>query len=331
LSTPTPGAEGWFDALHEGVVRIADGRVLALNAAAARYLETDPERAVGAALIAVVRDHRIEEAFEAQREITILTRGRWLHIAALSDALLLRDVSEQRRARDDARELLAVLSHELRTPVTAISATLEALRYDLPSDQRQRFLVAAEAEAERLVRLLADLTVDVKAPVARSVPLRACAERALELLADTLTAHGVSVRVELPQGDVWADPDKLLQLLLNLIENAAVHGPDHAQVRVSARPSPERDGWPCVEVSDSGAPLEPASIEPLFSPHARGARAGGRGTGLGLFVVRSIAERWGGRAWGRSAPAGNVFGFEVPRRREQWVAARGGGDGGGGA
>jgi len=314
MSTSAP--EAWVDALAEGVVVVRDERVVALNAAAARFLEVDPERAVGAALIAVVRDHRIERSYLDQMPIELFTRGRWLAIGVLEGAMLLRDVSEQRRARDDARELLAVLSHELRTPVTAIRAALEALRYDMPAQQRGRFLEQAEAEADRLVRLLADLTVDVRPPAARSVPLKACARRAVELVAETLAARAVTVRYELPGGDVWADPDKLLQVLLNLIENAAVHGPAEASVRVVATSDPERDGWLHLEVIDQGGPLAPELIEPLFSPHARGARAGGRGTGLGLYVVRSIAERWGGRAWGRPCQAGNAFGVSVPRSRD---------------
>jgi len=315
-STRTPHADAWLEALSEAVVVVEDAHVRWLNAAAGSYLDVDVARALGAPLIAVVRDHRIERAFLEQEPVELFTRGRWLLVTPVPEALLLRDVSEQRRAREDARALLAVLSHELRTPVTTIRAALEALRFDLPPLQRQRFLERAEAEADRLVRLLDDLTVDVKAPAARSLPLRASARQAQELLAGTLAERQVTLRFELPSGDVWADPDKLLQLFLNLIENAVVHGPERSLVRVTAEADPEREGWLRVEVHDQGDPLPADAIDPLFSPHARGTSAGGRGTGLGLFVVRSIAERWGGRAWGRSGERGNVFGFSLPRQRE---------------
>jgi two-component system, OmpR family, phosphate regulon sensor histidine kinase PhoR len=305
-----------FDALAEGVVLVAGDRVARLNAAAATFLQVDRAAAQGAPLIAILRDHRMEAAVLERRPIELLTRGRTLELRPFPGGFLLRDVSEVRRAKDDARALLAVLSHELRTPVTTIRSVLEALRYDLPEAQRQRFLERAETEASRLVRLLEDLTVDVAPPASRSVPVREVAQRAVALVADQAHHARVTVRLDLPEGEVWCDADKLLQLFLNLIENAVVHGPPDATVSVVAHDDPERPLWLAIEVVDEGTPLEGTSIDGLFSPHARGHRATGRGTGLGLYVVRSIAERWGGRSWGRALAHGNAFGFTVPKERQ---------------
>ncbi len=306
----------WFEALNEGVVLVLDGRVLDLNPAAAALLEVDVARAVGAPLIAVVRDHRIERLVEGDGVQVFVTRGRHLAVRAFVGGLTLRDVSAERRAAETGRELLAVLSHELRTPVTTIRSALEALRLDdVPAPQRERFLAHAEAEAERLVRLLDDLTVDVAPPRARSVPWHDVFGRVATLLAAPVADRAIRLRSDLPSANVWADPDKLLQVLLNLVENAVLHGPADAEVRCVAEPDARMPGWWRLEVLDEGREVPEAEMASWFSPHARGAGVNARGTGLGLYVVRSIAERWGGVAWGRRWEGGNAFGVTVPSER----------------
>jgi signal transduction histidine kinase len=301
--------------LAEGVVCVADGVVTALNAAARQLLQIDPERAIGAPLISVVRDHRIESALSEGDAVELVLRGRHLEVVPFAGGLLLRDTTEARRAQADARELLAVLSHELRTPVTTIRASLEALSLDMPETQRLRWLARAEREADRLVRLLEDLTVEVTPPRARGVSLRELGERIGELLAEPLAERGVTLRTRLPAATAWADPDKLLQVMLNLVENAVLHGPRAAEVLLVAAADAARDGWWSVEVLDRGEPADDDVMESWFAPHARGALATQRGTGLGLYIVRSIASRWGGRTWGRRWQHGNAFGFTVPRER----------------
>lgn len=313
-------ADPWFDAVADGVVVIEGGRVVRLNAAAAAMVGLDPARAIGAALIGALRDHRLEAAFHDGTPVEIVRRGRTVRVEPHPWGLVLRDVSEPRHAREEARELLVVLSHELRTPVTAIHATMEALAYpDLGPDDRARFLHRAEGEAARLVRLLNDLTVDVAPPRARSVPLHEAASRAIGVLTPTLAEHGVDVDVTGPELTAWADPDKLHQVLVNLLENAALHGPGGGPVTIDVTPVVARAR---VAVRDRGVPLPPDRFDALFEAHA-GAHVGETlGTGLGLYVVRSIAERWGGRAWGapwhEAGEGGNEFGVEVPT----WAAPR---------
>jgi signal transduction histidine kinase len=315
LSAPASGPDAWLDDLAEGVVAVEGGRVVRINRAAVAMLEVDGERSVGLPLIAVLRDHRLEQAFFEQRSVELRARGRTLAAQPTSWGLLLRDVSDVRSSQAGSRELLAVLSHELRTPVTTIRSVLEALRLDLSPERRDRFLEQAEAESVRLTRLLEDLTVDVAPPRARSVDLRDAVDRAAAVVRSTLNAHGVTLDTAAVTGTVWADPDKVLQVIVNLVENAAIHGPDHAEIVLSVRAEPDRADRLVLEVADRGAPLDPDRIEELFEPHARGASAKAKGTGLGLYIVRSIAERWGGRAWGRSDVEGNAFAVSAPDRR----------------
>lgn len=306
--------DAWIDALAEGVVLLEDGRVARVNAAAAALLGVDANWAVGKALIAVVRDHRIERAWRDQARAELMVGGRHLLIVPIPAGLALRDVSEARRAEIDAREMLAVVSHELRTPVTTITSTLEALDYDdLPAAERAQLLERAHGEALRLVRLLNDLTVDVAPPRERSVPVREVAARACAVLAPTFERHGVTMHQDVADLLVWADPDKVLQVLVNLLENAAVHGPDDADVHVSVV---TQDGRAHMAVRDEGVPLPTERLEALMNRHARGtSRTGWRG--LGLYVVRSIVDAAGGTTWARAwrddaGGEGNEFGATFP-------------------
>lgn len=315
--TPGPPAvlAAWLDALEEGVVLTDGDRVVLVNRAAARLLEVDPERASGERLIRVLRDHRLEEAVVSGDAVELETRGRRLQAVPVEGALLLRDLTALRRAQHDARELLAVLSHELRTPVTAIRATLEALDDDLPENLRRRFVARARDECARLVRLLEDLTVEVRPPRERSLLLREVAERAVAVVQPSVRAHAVRLELELPGLAVWADEDKLLQVLINLLENAAVHGPDGGRVRLRAA---REGGLARLEVLDEGEPLDAVRVPELFEPHARAPGVKVKGTGLGLYIVRAIAESWGGQAWGGPAAdgSGNAFGVSVPLARQ---------------
>jgi len=307
----------WAEALTDGVVLIEDEQVTVVNAAAADMLQIDRQRLAPRPLMAVLRDHRIEAAYSLQQQTELSTRGRHLVVVPFAGGLVLRDVTAQRRAVEEARELLAVLSHELRTPVTTIVASLEALQFELPEGQRARWMQRAFDEGARVVRLLEDLTVDVAPPRARSCALHAVIEQVSTLLAELRHERGQVLELEVPAGAVvWSDPDKLLQVLLNLVENALLHGPENATVVVSAEPDPERQGWWWIEVRDCGAAESAAVMETWFAPHSRGEGATSRGTGLGLYIVRSIASRWGGRAAARVLPNGKAFGFSVPRARE---------------
>ncbi len=301
----------WLEETGDGIVVMDDaGTVSFVNRAAAGMLEVSRDAAIGQPAINVLRDHRLEAAWTERQTVTLQTRQKTLSARGVQAGLIIRDVTAEHAAREEARELLAVLSHELRTPVTTIRSTLEALAdAELPETVRTRFLEMAENETARLVRLLQDLTVDVKPPLLRRVRLGEAAGRALALLDERMRARAITADMSgLGDHTVMADTDKLLQCFVNLIENATLHGPAEATIRLR---TVVRDDTVRVSVLDEGVPLAPDRIRDLFSPDSR-ARAGkARGTGLGLYIVNSIASRWGGDAWGKPGDAGNEFGFSV--------------------
>lgn len=304
--------EEWLDQLKDGVVFVKDGVVVSLNSAAARLLDVDRSVSAGLPVISVVRDHRLDQLANSAavgERIELDVRGKWLAVERAANGLLLSDLSELRRGRQESRELLAVLSHELRTPVAVVRSTLEALiAGDVPPASRERFLKGALSEVERLSRLLSDLTVDVKPPRERSVDLERVLSRAAQLATTVVRRRGVRLGLELTSAEVWVDEDKLVQAAVNLIENAALHGPPDADVTVAAWIETE---FAHVEVRDCGAPLSQAVIDELFEVSSLG-NLKAKGTGLGLYIVRSLARAWGGSAWGRPLPHGNAFGIKLP-------------------
>ena len=202
------------------------------------------------------------------------------------------DLAEADRSR---RELIANVSHELRTPITASQNVLENVVDGVaPADAAT--LSTALAQTERLGRLVAEL-LDLSRIDAGAHPLDR-AEFALEpLLADvvaeaSVAARGVRFTVDVspPGAVVYADEGRLAQVVANLLDNAARHGPAGGEVRVTASVGEEL----VLEVADDGPGIAPPDRERVFERFTRGERAGGGGTGLGLNIARWVVDLHGG-------------------------------------
>ncbi|WP_241191138.1 sensor histidine kinase [Deinococcus psychrotolerans] len=301
-----PEADAWQDALPQAVVRFEEGRITHLNAAAARLWGVSNQKAVGRTLLEVLRRHTLEALAERGGELELDVAGRTLRCVAVPGALIVEDVTDHRRREAELREATAILSHEFRTPVTGLRGVLEALEYAMPTEMQQSFVKQGLQEVERLARLVEDLAVGFRPTRARTVPLSEVFLRAERLLLPELSAHAA----QLSFGDdhlVRADPDKLLQILLNLTENALKYGPRGAAIEVRAA---ARGSWVEVSVSDEGEAL--SSTEHLFQAHTRGDHAPGLGSGMGLYIVRSIVQGWGGQAWAERREGRNAFVFTLP-------------------
>ncbi len=300
----------WIDALPQAVLLTREGLVTRVNAAAARLWGVPQERAAGRPVLEVVRRHTLETLLERGGELELEVTGRTLRCTATRDgtlgALIVEDVTEHRRREAELREATAVLSHEFRTPVAALRGVLEALEYDMPRDLAQNFVRQGLQETERLARLAEDLAVGFRPTRARTLPLAEAFARAERLLSGDLNARRASVTFG-QDHLVRADPDKLLQVLLNLIENALKYGPPAAQVEVHTQ---ERGTWIEVSVLDRGTPIP--DTESLFKAHTRGRAATGQGSGMGLYIVRSIVHGWGGQAWAERRGDANAFCFTLP-------------------
>lgn len=199
-------------------------------------------------------------------------------------------------ADQQRRDLIANVSHELRTPITALSAVLENL-VDGVSQPDPKTLETALAQTERLGRLVSEL-LDISSIEAGAVPLDrgvfAIAPLFAEVVAEVevmTAASGRGIRfrsaAEPEAATVYADRARLHQVLLNLLDNAARHGPAGGEVRLRAHTA---GGDLVIDVEDDGPGIPPAQRERIFDRFTRGGRTDGGGTGLGLAIARWVID-----------------------------------------
>jgi two-component system sensor histidine kinase KdpD len=206
--------------------------------------------------------------------------------------------------------LLSSVSHDLRTPLAAITGAATTLRDQAVDEATRRELVEAicdEAERmERLVGNLLDMTRLASGTVSLRrewIPVEELVGAALSRTEGKLFRH--QVRTEIPGGQVLVSVDPVLveQLLVNLLENAARHTPPGTEVLVRAEGGP---GGLVLEVADRGPGVAPGEEERVFERFHRGGRATGQGAGLGLAIARAIAEVHGGTLRVASRPGGGA-------------------------
>ncbi|MFC6012087.1 HAMP domain-containing sensor histidine kinase [Nocardia lasii] len=198
------------------------------------------------------------------------------------------------------RDLIANVSHELRTPVTALHAVLENL-VDGVSEPDPATLRTALAQTERLGLLVSEL-LDLSSIEAGAFTLDRENLPVATLLAQVIAeaevmtaALGRGVRfttsVEPADAVVYADRARLHQVLFNLLDNAARHGPSGGEVRVSVTARPEAT---VLEIQDEGPGIPEAERATVFDRFTRGGRTDGGGTGLGLAIARWVIDLHGG-------------------------------------
>jgi len=229
-----------------------------------------------------------------------------------------RDAADQVRQRADlAATLLASLSHDLRTPLTAIRVAVESMAGTLSPEERQMQGAAAVAELDRLTRLVADILdmarIDAGAIVVdrQWVTPTDLIDAAQALVRHTVQGH--ALRIEANEDvEVQLDPRLVSAALSHLLENAAQYSPADREILVHA--SADRDGLH-VTVTDQGSGLDPGELDHLFERFYRGGtvRSTTFGTGMGLSITRGLLAAAGGRVWAENMPgAGARFSIAVP-------------------
>jgi signal transduction histidine kinase len=223
----------------------------------------------------------------------------------------------------ERREFLAAVSHELRTPAANIQVTLEALLAGADSEpaMRERFMRAALSESERLSQLVRDL-LELARLEAGGVQMAVEPVRLADLVAQASEAmeprlRDCSVRFAAKSApDVWVtgDPDRLLQVVMNLLDNAARYTHPECRIAVSVHATSHEA---VLRVEDDGPGIPEPDVPFIFDRFytADKSRARDRsGTGLGLAIVRQIVEAHGGQVEADNVPgAGARFTVRLPR------------------
>jgi PAS domain S-box-containing protein len=245
---------------------------------------------------------------------------------------VVTDASEARRHEQLKNEFVATVSHELRTPMTSIAGSLGLLlgtaKGQLP-DAMTRLLTIAHRNSQRLVRLINDVLDIEKIESGKMqfdltrVEVRALIEQAIEAARGFADQHGSVIRLDptSQNADVLADPDRLNQVITNLLSNAAKFTPRNGEVLVKVE---SRNDKVRITVRDHGPGISPAFRGRIFDKFAQDDGSNARlkgGTGLGLSIAKQIVTRLGGEIGFTDAPGGGTIFFVVLPRMQPTAAA----------
>ena len=232
-----------------------------------------------------------------------------------------KTVEELRRLSALRADFVSLVSHELRTPMAAVigaARTLQQRWRELSPEHRESFLELIAEETNRLAELIGDV-LDTSRIEAGTFSFRFREVDVSQLVQDTVATAQLGqdevqlrAHVQSPLPEIRGDLDRLRQVLTNLIDNAIKYSPAGGQVDVRAYPE---NGRVLVDISDQGPGIAKADQKLIFEKFGRvtGSGVTRPGTGLGLFIARSIAEAHGGGLEVQSAPEqGATFTLELP-------------------
>jgi signal transduction histidine kinase len=238
-------------------------------------------------------------------------------VASLADSFN-QMASSLERQESMRRDFIANAAHELRTPLTNLQGYLEALRDGVIIADRATYESLHE-EADRLVRLsrsldaLADGDADTNPPQLEELDLALAVRSAIDLATPSVERAGLRLQTEIPDSlPARADPDRLAQVLANLLSNAVRYTPTGGSITVRAERQPADV---LISVANTGDGIPPEDLDRLFERFYRVEKSRDRargGAGIGLAIVKQLVESAGGHVGAESRDGQTRFWFSLP-------------------
>ena len=330
-----------LEGMGEGVITVdCEEQILFANSAAGKLLNFDPQEAVSRPLLEAVRNHTLHEAVAqaiagqnpGRPEIEIGENHDRILGASFTQmqgepcpgiVIVLNDFTDLRRLEVLRQEFIANVSHELKTPLSAIKAYAETLQRGAldDSENRKRFVERIEEQAERLHQLILDMlqlarvesgkqAFDIHA-IAVSETVKSCIDDFLE----PTQSQTITLTYDPPNEDLFvqADAEALRHILNNLIDNAVKYTPENGSITVRWRREHE---MVVIDVVDTGIGIAAKDQDRLFERFFRVDKARSQelgGTGLGLSIVKHLALNFGGQVGVTSRLGmGSTFTVKLP-------------------
>jgi PAS domain S-box-containing protein len=235
------------------------------------------------------------------------------------------DVTERREIERLKQEFVAMISHDLKTPLTSIVGNLALVSANAfgTLNERGKYLVeTSEKQGERLINLINDLLFLEKIEAggfelhATQTDFGDVVQQSIEAVEQTANARSITIEAKRTDVDIFADGTRLVQVLVNLLGNAIKFSPDHGTVKVVVE---ERDDWLEVKVVDQGRGIPEAYRKSIFEKFKQVEIADALergGTGLGLPICKLIVEKHGGTIGVTSEEGkGSTFWFRIPKKQ----------------
>ncbi len=336
--------EAILSSMVEGVIAVdKEEMIISLNHAAGRMLECNPSDAKGLSIQEVVRNSMLNRFVKdtlisdepVERDIVLSSdKERFIkgHGTLLKDAagemigalVVLNDISKMKRLENVRRDFVANVSHEIKTPITAIKGFVETLR-DAGMENREdaeRFLEIIERHVQRLEAIIEDLLQLSRIEQERDegnidfveAGVKGVIKTAIQLCESSAASKDITIEYR-SEGDYVTRLDATLleQAIANLIDNAVKYSDEKSTIRVSTT---VEKGEVVIRVADDGRGIKKEHLSRLFERFYRVDKARSRllgGTGLGLAIVKHIAQAHGGRIDVESIPGkGSTFTIYIP-------------------